>query len=58
MPRYLIVNADDYGMCRSANLAVQELFELGYLKSATLEVPCPAAKEAAEYAAEEIYKYL
>ena len=49
--KYLIVNADDYGMCKSANLAVQELFELGYLKSATLEVPCPAAKEAAEYAA-------
>lgn len=49
--KYLIVNADDYGMCRSANLAVQELFDLGFLRSATLEVPCPTAEEAAVYAA-------
>ena len=51
MARYLIVNADDYGMCRSANEAVQELFTLGRLKSASIMFPCPAAEEAAAFAA-------
>ena len=27
MDRYLIINADDFGMCRGANLAVMELFK-------------------------------
>ena len=51
MAKYLIVNADDCGMCRSANRAVFELFEGGFLKSSTIMMPCPAAKEAAQYAA-------
>ena len=49
MPKYLIVNADDYGMCNAANEAVNELFEGGWLKSATVMIPCPAAKAAVEF---------
>ena len=51
MSRYLIVNADDYGMCHAANQAVHDLFDGGFLKSSTIMMPCPAAKEAVEYAA-------
>ncbi len=51
MAKYLIVNADDYGMCFAANAAVQELFEAGRLLSATIMTPCPAADAALEYAA-------
>ena len=49
MAKYLIVNADDYGMCHSANEAVAELFEEGFLKSSTIMMPCPAAKEAVDF---------
>ncbi len=49
MAKYLIVNADDYGMCHAANEAVAELFDGGFLKSATVMMPCPTAKEAVEY---------
>ncbi len=49
MVKYLIVNADDYGMCDSANEAVEELFLGGYLKSATIMMPCPTAKRAVEF---------
>ena len=51
MKRYLIINADDFGMCRSANLAVYDLFEKGGITSATIMAPCPWAKEAAVWAA-------
>ena len=51
MAKYLIVNADDCGMCHAANAAVMELFEGGFLKSSTIMMPCPAAKEAAAFAA-------
>jgi predicted glycoside hydrolase/deacetylase ChbG (UPF0249 family) len=49
--KYLIINADDCGMCHSANAAVFELFEGGYLKSSTIMTPCPGAEEAVAYAA-------
>lgn len=49
MAKYLIVNADDYGMCNSANQAVAELFEGGFLKSATIMMPCPTAKDAVQF---------
>ncbi len=49
MAKYLIVNADDYGMCHAANEAVAELFEGGFLKSATIMMPCPTAKEAVDF---------
>ncbi len=51
MAKYLIVNADDFGMCSAANAAVTELFLNGRLKSATIMFPCPAAQEAARFAA-------
>lgn len=50
MAKYLIVNADDYGMCTAANQAVAELFEGGWLKSSTIMMPCPTAKEAVQFA--------
>ena len=49
--KYLIINADDYGLCHSANQAVWELFEGGYLKSSTVMTPCPGAEEAVAFAA-------
>ncbi|MBQ8209931.1 MAG: polysaccharide deacetylase family protein [Clostridia bacterium] len=49
MAKYLIVNADDYGMCHAANEAVAELFEGGWLKSSTIMMPCPAAEEAVKF---------
>ena len=49
MGQYLFVNADDFGMCKSANDAIFDLFENGYLKSSTIMMTCPAAKEAVQY---------
>jgi len=48
--RFLIINADDYGMCHSANSAVDDLFTNGFITSATLMVPCPWALDALERA--------
>lgn len=50
MAKYLIINADDYGLCKSANDAVEELFQNGRLKSSTIMMPCPSAKDAVEFA--------
>ena len=52
MDKYLIINADDYGMCHSANLAVADLFQKGGITSATIMTPCCWAKEAGRWAAE------
>lgn len=49
MSKYLIINADDFGLCHSANMAVTELFEGGFLKSSTIMTPCPGADEAIEF---------
>lgn len=49
--RYLIINADDFGMCHAHNAATEELFRCGAITSATIMTPCPAAREAAEFAA-------
>ena len=51
MERYLIVNADDFGMCEAANDAVMELFADGKLRSSTIMFPCPAHERAARFAA-------
>lgn len=47
--RYLIINADDLGMCHSVNEAIFKLFEEGFISSSTLMTPCPWIKEVAEY---------
>lgn len=44
--KYLIINADDFGMCQSGNEAIEELFEVGYITSTTLMTPCPWAEDA------------
>lgn len=49
MGKYLLVNADDFGMCDSANKAIFDLFKSGRLKSSTIMMPCPKAREAVEF---------
>ncbi len=49
MSKYLLVNADDYGMCKSANDAVEDLFRKGCLKSSTIMMPCPTAEDAVRF---------
>ncbi|WP_199614349.1 polysaccharide deacetylase family protein [Paenibacillus alkalitolerans] len=45
--RFLIVNADDFGMCKAANDAVAHLLREELISSATLMTPCPWAPDAA-----------
>lgn len=52
MDKYLIINADDFGMCHSANLAVMDLFKKGGITSATIMAPCAWAGEAVDFAVE------
>ena len=49
--KYLIINADDFGMCHSANEAVMDLFKGGWIKSSTIMAPAPGADEAIAFAA-------
>lgn len=48
--RYLILNADDFGLCPAANEAVERLFAADALSSATLMVPAPCASDGIERA--------
>lgn len=50
MPKYLIVNADDFGLSPGVNRGIIECIEHGILTSASLMVRWPAAAEAAAYA--------
>jgi predicted glycoside hydrolase/deacetylase ChbG (UPF0249 family) len=50
MSRYLIVNADDFGLSPGVNRGIIECAESGMLTSASLMVRWPAAAEAAAYA--------
>lgn len=52
MSRYLIINADDFGMCRGSNLAVMDLLKdkNSALTSSTIMAPCAWAPEAAAFA--------
>lgn len=54
MSKYLIINADDFGMCRGANLAIMDLFKNpeSSLTSSTIMAPCGWAPEAAMFAKE------
>ena len=54
MDRYLIINADDFGMCRGSVLAVKELLlsEKSALTSSTVMTPCAWAPEACKFAGE------
>ena len=49
--RAIILNADDFGMCRSANEAITDLLHKGHLDSATVMVPCGWAPHALAFAA-------
>lgn len=48
--KYLILHADDFGMCHAHNEATMELLEEGAITSASLMVTCPWFPEAAAYA--------
>ena len=48
MKRFVIFNADDFGLCESTNRAIQRLFCNGFLTSASLMAPAPYAEEAIE----------
>ena len=48
--RYLIVNADDFGMSESTNEAIRQLFESERIGSAGILAPAPCAAGAAELA--------
>ncbi len=47
--KYLIINADDFGMCNAANEAVFDLFKSGNIKSSTIMMPCKYAKDAVKF---------
>lgn len=49
--RLLIINADDFGMCHAANLAIQQLLIEGTVSSATIMMPCGWSREAALWSA-------
>ena len=52
MDKYLIINADDFGMCHAANAATFDLLEKGGITSATIMTPCGWAPEAIMWAKE------
>lgn len=47
--RLLIINADDFGMCHAENVATMALLKDKIINAATVMVPCPWVKEAAEF---------
>lgn len=44
--RYLIVNADDFGLCRETNDAIEHLFNEGRITSTTVMAPCRESEDA------------
>lgn len=47
--RLLIINADDFGMCHSTNLAISTLLKEGFITSASIMMTCPWVIEAASF---------
>jgi hypothetical protein len=47
--RLVILHADDIGMCQASVSAFADLWEAGRISSAALMMPCPWARNAAEY---------
>jgi predicted glycoside hydrolase/deacetylase ChbG (UPF0249 family) len=57
--RLLIINCDDLGSSRSANVAIYEALRDGLATSSTLMVPCPWARDAAAmYRGEDVGVHL
>lgn len=52
MDKYLIINADDFGMCHAQNLAIEDLLKKGSITSSTIMACCPWAREAVEFSKE------
>ena len=52
MDKYLIINADDFGMCHAHNVATFDLLKKGAITSSTIMAPCPWAYEAVKFAKE------
>ncbi len=52
MASRLIVNADDFGLCRGVNEAIRQAHNTGVLTSATLMASMPGAQKAVELAEE------
>ena len=50
--RFLIINADDFGMCHSANKAIMQMYKDGVITSSSLMPVCPWCEEAMEFAEE------
>ncbi|PMQ00801.1 MAG: hypothetical protein CBR30_09215 [Dictyoglomus sp. NZ13-RE01] len=48
-PKYLIITADDFGVCHSVNEAIIKLLENKVISGATLMAPCSWAIEAGEW---------
>ena len=47
-PNFILINCDDLGSTRAANVAIYDALRDGLATSASLMVPCPWAREAAE----------
>lgn len=47
--RYLIINADDFGMCHSTNQAIMKMYQDQVITSSSIMTVCPWYEEAAEF---------
>lgn len=50
--KYLIIGADDFGICPNANQAIKELYESGYISSVNIIAGASCTADAIEYAIE------